>query len=360
MPPNTHSALAEVLYSGQIAHGPVVGRFESLFQEYIGNPQIISTSDVSTSLTLCLYMAGVKPSDEVIASPMSCLATNEPVRNLFADIVWCDINPLTGSIDPNNIEHRITARTKAILVFHWAGNPVDMEAVCDIARRHSLKVIDDASEALGADYYGKKIGNTCSDYTTFSFYANRHMTTGEGGAIAFADPNEYERGRWLKRYGIHLPSFRDELGEISPKSMIPEAGLNTYMNSISAAIGVEQMAQLPEIVRIHQENGTFYDNTLAGVDGITLLERNPQCKSAYWVYTLLAENRDGLLRRLREKGIYVSKVHLRNDVYTCFSPHICDLPGVEHFQSHTISIPCGWWVTPEDRQYIVDCIKEGW
>ena len=360
MPPDAHEALRDVLYSGQLANGPNVARFEGMLQDYIGNPYVTSTGDVSSSIALCLYMAGVRPGDEVLASPMACLATNEPIRNLFAQVRWCDVDPFTGNIDPVDLERQVSPRTKAILIYHWAGNPVDLNAVYGVAQKHGLRVVEDAGEALGAEYHGKRIGATGSDFTVFSFYPNRHITTGEGAAIAFADISDYERGRWLKRYGIHQPSFRDELGEIEPTSPIPEAGYNSYMTHIAATIGVTQLSHLPAVVSKHRENGRFYDEALRDVPGITLLKRLPNTESAFWVYTFLAERRDDLLRHLRGRGIFASRVHLRNDLYSCFDAVRRDLCGVDEFDQHYLSIPCGWWVTKENRESICSVIRQGW
>ena len=358
MPSETLEALREVLYSGQIANGPNVARFEALLQDYIGNPYITSTGDVSSSITLCLYMAGVRPGDEVLASPMGCLAANEPIKNLFAQVRWCDIDPLTGNIDPVDVERQVSLRTKAILIYHWAGNPVNLEAIYNIARKHGLRVVEDAQEALGAEYKGCKIGNTGTDFTVFSFYPNRQITTGEGGAISFRNADDYERARWLKRYGIHQPSFRDECGEINPLSEIPQVGYNSYMNHIAATIGITQMPYLPEIVARHQVNGKFYDEALCDISGIRLLRRPAGTESAYWVYTFLADHRDALLKELWGKGIHASKVHYRNDRYSCFCSVGTNLLNVDTFESRNISIPCGWWVTDNDRKYIVNLIKD--
>lgn len=358
LPQDAERVIAAVLHSRQIAGGPNVARFESLLQDYLGNPCVTATSDAASSIALSLYMAGVRPGDEVLASPMACLATNQPVLNLFARIRWCDIDPLTGNLDPDDVRRRITPRTKALLVFHWAGNPSDLEALYKIAREHELAVVEDASEALGAECASRKLGNTGADFTVFSFYPNRHITTLEGGAIAFASDEHYEHGRRLKRYGIHQPSFRDADGEINPHSDIPVAGWNIAMHEVSAALGIAQLECLPEILARHQANGTFYDRALADLPGIRLLERPEHARPAFWVYTFLAQDRDGLLRQLRRQGVQASKVHLRNDLYSCFGRHAADLPGVDHFQSHTLSIPCGWWVNKEDRQYVVDGIQD--
>jgi perosamine synthetase len=360
MPPETQEMLGTVLFSGQIAHGNNVMEFEKELQEYIGNPYITTTRDVSTSIELCLYMAGVRPGDEVLASPMACLATNLPVLNLFAKVRWVDIDPLSGNLSPEDLKNEISPRTKAILTYHWAGNPVNILAINSIAHQFNLPVIEDAGEALGAEYQGEKIGNTDTDFTIFSFHAIRHITTGDGAAIAFGNKQSFERAGWLKRYGIHQPTFRDEWGEINPSSDIPEAGYNHYLNHLAATIGLAQIKHLPEIVHKHQENGIYFDEMLKNIPGITVLRRQPQTKSAYWVYTLLAEQRDSLLKYLRSNGIYASKVHYRNDAYSCFGEPDRKLPGVSAFQDKSLSIPCGWWVTAEDREYIVDVLQRGW
>ena len=358
LPLEVASLAAEVLNSGQIAIGPSVGQFDALLRNYLGNPWVTTNGDVSTALTLCLYQAGVRPGDDVLMSPLVCLATSCPVRNLFANIRWCDVDPLTGNIDPQAIAPRITARTKAIVVYHWAGNPADLAAIHAVARAHYLAVIEDAGEALGAEYHGQKIGATGSDFAVFSFYPNRHLTTLDGAAIACAREADFEQLQWLKRYGIHQPTFRTSDGEINPASDIPVAGWNSYLSHLSGNVGAAQMAHLPATIARYQENGLYYDARLAEVPGITVLERLPASRSAYWVYTFLARERDQLLQRLRQQGVYASKVHLRNDLYTCFGNERIALPGVDYFSAHCLSIPCGPWVTEQDRERIVGLIQE--
>jgi dTDP-4-amino-4,6-dideoxygalactose transaminase len=360
LPTDMQSCFQSVFQSGNLSGGPNVQRFESLLQSYIGNRNITTTGDVSSSIALSLFMAGVRPGDEVVASPMACLATNEPIKNLFADVRWCDVDPLTGNMDPDDLARKINPRTRAILVFHWAGNPADLDSIYEIAKSNNIPVVEDAGEALGAEYKGRKIGNSGSDFTVFSFYPNRHITTIDGAAIAFSRTENYERGQWLKRYGIHQPSFRTDDGEINPESDIIEPGLNTYMNHIAASIGVKQMEHLAGIVERHQSNGAFYNDALGSVSGLSVLRTIPDTKSAYWVYTLLAEKRDDLLKYMRSKGVYASKVHLRNDIYSCFGADIENLPGVDYFASRCISIPSGWWVGAEEREFVVDCFNNGW
>jgi len=357
MEANMIEKASEVLVSGQIAGGPNVEIFENLLRNYLGNPLVTTNGDISTALAICLFQAGVRPGDEVLMSPLVCLATSCPVRNLFANIRWCDVNPLTGNIDPADLEKRITPASKAVIVYHWAGSPAELDELHKIARAHDIPVIEDAGEALGAEYHGKKIGASGSDFAVFSFYPNRHLTTIEGAAISCLRTEDFENIQWIKRYGIHQPSFRDADGEINPASDIPTAGWNSYLSNVSAAIGIEQMKDLSHVIARYQGNGLYYDEKLSSIPGITVLTRPPDSRSSYWVYTFLAQARDRLLQELRRHGVYASKVHLRNDKYSCFGKHEVKFPGVDYFSEHCISIPSGWWVTDEDRQYIANIIE---
>jgi dTDP-4-amino-4,6-dideoxygalactose transaminase len=326
----------------------------------VGNPNVGMVSDVSAGITLALRLAGVQPKDEVIVSPMCCTATTMPIANLFARPVWCDVDPDTGVIDPEKIPGLISRRTKAILFNHWGGDVAESETVRAIAHEHGLRTVEDAAEAFGAEVDGRHLGNDTADFTVYSFYATKHLTTGEGGAIICASTQDVERAVRLKRYGIRKATFRLPDGDLNPGSDIPEAGYNFPMNNIAAAIGIEQMKTVADTVARHQENGRFFDEALADVPGLTLLRRRIDARSAYWVYTVLAERRDDLKVALRHRGIVAQRLHLRNDRYSCFPPSATPLPGVDAFDCQALAIPCGWWVGPESRELIAAAIRRGW
>jgi dTDP-4-amino-4,6-dideoxygalactose transaminase len=233
-----------------------------------------------------------------------------------------------------------------------------LEEIYEVARSHGLPVVEDASEALGAEYGGKLVGNTGADFTVFSFYPNRHLSTIEGAAIAFKDPDVFERCRWLRRYGINTATFRLPNGEINPDSDIAEAGWNSCMNQVTSLIGLSQIKTVATRLDAHRVNGTFFDEALKENRKIDLLRRPADSRSAFWVYTLLAKNRQQLFDYLREKGVQSSAVHLRNDLYSCFQSSIISLPGVTHFSKHALSIPCGWWVSKQTRERIVALLTE--
>jgi dTDP-4-amino-4,6-dideoxygalactose transaminase len=360
MPEEADARVSAVLASGSLAHGQHVREFEHGLAQFLGAPNLVSAGDVSTALAMTLYEFGVGPGSEVVTSPLACLSTTMPIRQLFARARWCDIDPDTGSMCALDLERVINHHTRAILVYHWAGNPAELAPIYEIARRFELPVIEDCGEALGATVGGQWLGAHPADAAVFSFYPNRHLTTGEGAAISFAREPDAIRARRLRRYSIDQSSFRDEDGEISPDCDIPELGFNTYLSNVSAAIGVAQLPYLRRVISRHCAYGVFFVEALAGVSGVTLLRRARESRSAYWVYTLRAERADDLMRKLRCAGISSSRVHFRNDRYSAFDRFGDPLPGIEAFARTAISIPCGWWVTDEMREEIRDRIVEGW
>ena len=362
LPPGAGAALEATLASGQLAYGAKVEEFERALGAYIGNPRVNAMSEVSGALTLALYMAGVRPRDEVIVSPLVCLATSMPIANLFARPRWCDIDPATGMLDAARIGELITPRTRAILAYHWSGDVADLGSLQATARAHGLKLVEDASEAFGAEYRGAKLGNHGSDFCVYSFAAVRQITAGEGAALFCASVEDHAAARRRRRYGIDPSSFRLPSGDLNPDSDIPVAGYNFCMNNIAATLGLAQLPHAAGVVERQRANGRYYDRALAGVAGITLLARRADSVSGYWTYALCAERRAELLRKLHENGIGCQRLHLRNDRYSCFADARCDtaLPGVDLFDRENLSIPCGWWLSAEERERIVTCIRAGW
>jgi dTDP-4-amino-4,6-dideoxygalactose transaminase len=238
--------------------------------------------------------------------------------------------------------------------------PADIDKVQHAAAQARLKVIEDAGEALGAEYKGRRVGAHGFDYSVFSFSPVRHITTGEGAAIAFRDEDQYASALLWRRYGIPPAEFRGSFGEIRSECDIAIPGFHNYMSRLSGELGKLQMECLPGIVDAHRSNGRFFDEALARVPGIRPLKTTGGGVPSYWVYCFLCERRDDLLRKLRGAHIYASKVHARNDSYSCFGTGPSDLPGVFEFERSQICIPCGWWVTDEDREYIAETIRSGW
>jgi dTDP-4-amino-4,6-dideoxygalactose transaminase len=360
VPDRAGAVIENVLKSGQISGDGRLPEFEEALRQFIGAAHVAATGEFSRSVEMALRIAGVGPGDSVLLSPLACLASTMPILQVGARPVWCDLDPATGSFHPDEIRNKQSANAKAVLFYHWVGVPGDIDAVLARAAESGIKVVEDAGEALGAEYDGKRVGAHGFDYSVFSFSPARHLTTGEGAAIACRDADQDSLVRLWRRYGIPDKGFRDSLGEISAACDIAVPGTHNYMNRVAGALGLLQMEGLPQLIDRHLSNGRFYDERLAGTSGIRLLNRDNGRTPSHWVYCFACERRDDLRTVLREAGIYASTVHIRNDSYACFGVPAAKLPGVEEFERTELCIPSGWWVTDEDREYIADTIRRGW
>jgi dTDP-4-amino-4,6-dideoxygalactose transaminase len=344
--------LESVLYSGQIGDGEVVKQFEHEFGRFIGNPRTLAVSSGTAALHVALLLAGAGPGDEVISTPMTAEPTNMAVLHTGARLVWADVDPLSGNMSPESFAEKITPRTKGVVVVHYAGVPVRLREISDIAARHGIPVIEDAAHALGARYEGQLIGNH-SDYVIFSFQAIKHMTTGDGGMLVCRRDDDLPRGRRLRWFGIDRAQPRTTVD-------VHHVGYKYNTNNITAAFGLAQLGVIESVIQRHAENGAYLETALAGMSDIRVCAYDQTAQPSHWLYTVLAERRDELARHLTASGIECSQVHRRNDLHPVFRDATCDLPGLDAYAARMLHIPCGWWVTPEDREYIVERIRSGW
>jgi perosamine synthetase len=354
MPKSVDKPLLDVLHSGFIGQGKKVDEFEKKLGLYFGNRKVLTLNSGTSGLHLALRLANVGHGDEVISTPMTAVATNTPILAAGAKIVWADINPITGLIDPQAIEKKITPKTKAIIMVHYGGIPCDIDAINAIAKKYNLKTIEDGAHAIGAEYKGLKIGNH-SDFIMFSLQAIKHFTTVDGGLLLCKDQSDYERGKLLRWYGIDRDEKRKEF---RCEEDIVEYGYKYHMNDISATIGIEQLKYIDEIVGKHVDNQEYYDRTLQNIKDVVVIKKPNESKSSSWLYTLHIDKRDLFSAWMGKQGIMTSRVHERNDKHTAFKESQCDLPGVDAFNATQVSIPVGWWIAEEDRRFIASKIKE--
>lgn len=355
--------LLNVLHSGYIGEGEKVLSFEKRLKEYFDNPNLLLLNNGTAGLHLAYHMAiyNDRPKtfynsnkDEIISTPITCSATNEPIVANGAKIVWADVDPITGNIDPKDIENKITPNTKAITMVHWGGNPCDISAINAIAHSHGIKTIEDGAHAMGMQYKGKMFGSY-SDYSIISLQAIKHITSVDGGILMTKSKQDYERAKLLRWYGIDR-TIREGI-DLRCELDIPESGYKFHMNDVSAIIGYENFKHVDWILRKHRENAEFYYSAFSGYDKIVCTPENKDGVSACWLFTLHVENRDELMKKLGDHGVMASKVHARNDTHSMFENFKSGyLPGVEQFNKTHLCIPVGWWVTPEDREYIADLV----
>lgn len=344
--------LRDVLYSGQISEGEPVYEFERKFSEFVGLPNVLSFYSGTAALHTALILAGVQPGDEVITTPMTAEPTNMAICHAGGRIVWADVDPMNGNISAASIAERITPRTRAIMVVHYGGIPASIDAIREVAERAGIPVIEDAAHALGARYGNCPIG-AFSEYVVFSFQAIKHMTTVDGGMLACKNPDDLRRARLLRWFGIDRQAPRTEVD-------VRTIGYKYHMNNVNATIGLVQLNHISWVIERHIANGRYFDEALRGIPGLELCRWDSKGEPSYWFYTVLAERRDDLSRYLTERGIENSQVHKRNDWHSVFASSRRELSGLDLFYSRMLHIPCGWWVTDEDRKFIVDTIRRGW
>ena len=375
--------VTKVLNSGFIGQGPKVDEFELNLKNYFKHPYIQTVNAGTSALHLALHLLkkpkphwdedvfqgvafvnhnwpGLEEGDEVLCTAMTCTASNWPVLANGLKIKWVDIDPETLNIDLNDLESKITEKTKVIMGVHWGGYPLDLEKIRDIRSRARAKygyapvLIEDGAHSFGSKYKNKFIGNH-GNLTMFSLQAIKHITSIDGGLLFSPHKELHDRGKLIRWYGIDRDSDRKDF---RCEADIEEWGYKFHMNDVCATVGIENFKHLDDIITKHKDNAAYYDKHLQNIDGITLLKREKGFDSAFWIYTMLVDDRDKFYKYMDECNIAVSQVHERNDKHTCVKEFSDKLPNLDKTIGKVVNIPVGWWVTNKDREYIVNCIKK--
>lgn len=358
--------VGDVFASGFINEGVQVSELTLQLSKTLESNNLILTNACTSALTLALHLTGVGPGDEVISSPMTCVAGNVPIVNLGANIVWGDVDSSNGMLDPMDVSKKITDKTKAVVVVAWAGTPPQLQDLWKICDRRGIKLILDAAHAFQARYHGTPI-HEWANYTCYSFQAIKHFTTGDGGALVCLDSNDHKRAKALKWFGIDRDRAKDESGNWKGQQWdvdIEEAGYKFNMNNVAAAIGLSQLPYVDKIMTAHRANAAAYDKLFAGCDRVRRSTRPFGGESSFWVYTMKVDpkrsrlQRDELLKALNEEGIMAGVVHVPNDDYTAFQRFKADLPGVRDFSANQFNLPCGWWLNEDDIRHIANRVIE--
>ncbi len=348
----------ETLKSGFISAGRMADEFERQLSRQLELVNPVTLNSGTSALYLALALIGVGPGDEVIIPSQTFIATGLVVMMHYARPVFADIQYATGNIDPDSIRERITEKTKAIIPVHWGGYPCDMDEINEIAKEYNLAVIEDAAHALGATYKGKPIGSI-SRFTAFSFQAIKHLTTGDGGALCCLDENDYYQAKRRRWFDIDRENAKPSiLGEREYDAVI--VGYKLHMNDIAAAIGLGNIEDFPLNLRRRREIAKRYYEELKDVPGVKLLEYKSDRESAYWLFTMLVERRIDFIKKMKERGVVASVVHLRIDRNSVFGGITQNLPNQEKFEERQVSIPVHSELTDEDVELIIKSIKDGW
>jgi perosamine synthetase len=352
MSPKLMSSLKKVLYSGYVTQGPQVDKFEQQISKYLGTPFVATVNCGTSALHLALDFCDVNPGDEVISTPMTCTATNWPILAHHAKIVWADIDPDIGNIDPQSIKKSITKKTKAIMVVDWGGYPCDIDAIRKVAK--GIPIIQDSAHAFGAEYKGKKVG-TVADFTCFSFQAIKHLTTIDGGALCTRRKMFHRKAVLRRALGIDR---KNRSKDYRLEKDIFDWGYKFNMNDVAAAIGIANFKHTKKILKKHRENGAYFRDQFKDLPKIELVEEDKGSISSYWIFTMKVEDPEHFSDYMKKHNVMASQVHRRNDNHPLTRPYKKHLPGVDEFAKHMVCIPVGWWVSRKEREYIAKLVKK--
>lgn len=363
MSPEAPAAAAEVLGSGMIGQGPKVEAFERALAGRFGNPRVVTVNSGTAGLTLALRLAaGDRPDGdgEVLSTPLTMEATNWAILANNLRIKWVDVDPATLNVDLDDLARKITPRTRAIVVVHFAGYPVDLDRLAGVLDRAEAlygfrpMVVEDCAHAWGASYRGEPIGSH-GNLSVFSFQAIKHLTCGDGGAVTLPTAELHHRAELLRWFGIERSADR-----LRNPPDVAEWGYKFHMNDINAAVGLANLETADRALARQRENAAFYDAELAAVPGVELTERSADRTHSFWIYPMKVEDRAGFLKRMDEAGIMASNVHERNDKHSAVRAFAAALPNLDAVAPRVVCVPVGWWVTDEQRRHIADTIKRGW
>lgn len=353
---NDFRAVLKTLKSDFLTQGPEIDCFEEALAKYVGVKYAVVVANGTVALHLAYQVLGLKPGEEIITTANTFVATSNAALYLGAKPVFADIELKTYNLDPAEIEKKITRKTKIIVPVHFAGHACDMKKIRQIAKKYNLKVVEDASHALGGSYFGKKIGQGQSDLTVFSFHPVKPITTGEGGAILTNRKDLYQDLKLLRQHGIH----KNKEGWI----VMTKLGYNYRLTDLQASLGRSQLRRVDEFISRRKKIVSWYRQELAGIKEIILPQEIKGTSSAWHLYVIRAKNkklRDRLKKFLEQKKVGVnfhyppvySHPYYRQNGYSKIS-----LPNAETYARTCLTLPLHTLLSQQDIHLVGRYIKQ--
>jgi perosamine synthetase len=350
--------VVKVLRTPRLSIGPSMEEFERSMADFVGVPHAVAVSSGTAGLHLCLRALGIGEGDEVILPSFTFIAAGNAVLYERARPAFVDIHPNTLNLNPHLLEARITPKTRAILVVHTFGYPADLAPIQEIAARHGLAVIEDACEALGAQYRGRNVGGI-GDLGVFGFYPNKPITTGEGGMVVTRDSRMADTMRALRNQGRRPSDGWLDHGLL---------GYNYRLSEMNCALGLAQMKRLPVILEQRESRARQYLSALQSIPEVTLpLSASPDGRVSWFVFVVrlaarfTGSDRDSICRQLRARGIgcgsYFAPLH-RQPLYTPFVESQDYLPVTDDVSCRTLALPFFNRLTDEEVAEVFHNLRE--
>lgn len=354
--------VVRVLRSDYLTTGPKVAEFDKVVADYVGAKYAVAVSNGTAALHIACLAAGIGAGDEVITSPITFAASANCVLYCGGTPVFADIKKDTYNIDPEDIERKITPKTKAIIPVHYTGQPCEMDAITEIAKKHNLIVIEDGAQVISGEYKGKKIGSI-SDMTTFSFHPVKPVTTGEGGMVTTNNKELYERLKLFHTHGItREPELMDKQDGPWYYEQL-ELGFNYRITDIQCALGISQMRRLDAFAEHRRMLAARYNKGFAGCKNVITPYQHPDCLSSWHLYMIQvpADMRKSVFEKLRQAGIGVNVHYIPVYKHPYYQAHgyqdIC-CPNAEAFYAGAITLPLYADMTKEQVDYVVEKVIE--
>jgi len=347
-------AVNDVLNSPSLSMGPYIKKFEGNFSNYLGVKNAIAVSSGTAGLQVSVIAAGIKDGDEVITTPFSFVSSSNCLLYEHVKPVFVDIDPVTLTIDSEKIEAAITSKTKAILPVHVFGLPCNMDKIMAIAKKHDLVVIEDACEAIGAEWHGQKTG-TFGNFGVFAFYPNKQMTTGEGGMVVVNNDTHAAILRSLINQG------RDTDGTWLHHIRL---GYNYRLDEMSSALGAVQISRINELLKKRDHVAEMYNKRLKKIPGVTIPCSSQGVRRSWFVYVIQLDekyNRDSVMKKLDAEGIptrpYFTPIHLQPFYIDRFGYKEGDFPVAEEVSHKTLALPFHNNLSEEQVEYVCNTIE---
>ena len=354
-----HEALREPLQTGWVGPGPKVAEFEKRFAQYVGVEHAIALSSATSALHLAMLVAGVEDGD-VLTTSMTFVASNHTILYAGGRPVFCDIEADTLNIDPVDIEKRLTPDTRAILVVHYGGHSCDMDPILDLAAQRGIAVIEDAAQACGGSYRGRKLG-TLGDIGCFSFESKKNLSTGDGGMLVTDDDAIAARVRKLKWMGISRSTW-ERFGAGSAERAweydVEEIGFKYGMNDIAAALGLVQLAKLERANDLRRRLVARYEEVFADVEGVEPLAQRDYIVNACYHMVIQLDERDDLCDHLDARRIQSGVHFYPNHLLPVYRPYLtAPLPVTERVWQRILTLPLFPQMTQAEQDRVIEGVR---
>ncbi|MDI3361447.1 DegT/DnrJ/EryC1/StrS family aminotransferase [Lelliottia sp. V89_10] len=348
-------AVESVLYSGMVGEGEHVYTFEDKFKSMFNIDNGFAVSSGTAALHMALILSGIQQGDEVVTTSMTAEPTNTSILQAGGVPVFADVDAKTGCLDIDSIVDMVTDRTKAILIVHYAGYVIDVQALqskLETTFERHINIIEDCAHALGATIDGITVG-TIGDFGIYSFQAIKHMTTLDGGFIVIKDHSLNKIAKKIRWFGM-------EKGVERTKLDLDILGYKYNMNNVTGIIGKIQLDYVEKNIKAHQFNAEYFNENLNNISGIEVVTLEKRLKPSYWLYTLLCDDSENVIKLLGGIEVMASKLHRPNHYHSLMTNFKrANMVNLDSFYKRLVHIPCGWWVEEEVRNLIVDTLKRG-